>query len=71
MRKYTFRFLNFGGQVIQEQVLRAANDQEAMEFARLLDNPFAIRVCAIDHEVGTVLRGYKRMRTDFYADARP
>ncbi len=52
MQNYQFCFLGKLGQIVSEQRLRAADDAEALELARLLAHPFSIEVRQGDRRVG-------------------
>jgi hypothetical protein len=56
VRKYRFTFLNRIGQSLGDQVLEAADNDDALELARLLDYAYAIIVTLDDREIGVVRR---------------
>jgi hypothetical protein len=55
MRTYRFYFLDRLAEPVSEQRLRAADDAEALEIARLLAHNFGIEVWQNDRRVGIVL----------------
>ena len=55
MRTYRFYFLDRLAEPVSEQRLRASDDAEALEIARLLAHNFCVEVWQNDRRVGIVL----------------
>jgi hypothetical protein len=64
MSRYTFSFLTIIGETADHRILEAANDEDAMEIARLFDHLNAVRVFEGAREVGTVPPRRRKRRTD-------
>jgi hypothetical protein len=69
MRTYRFYFLDRLAKPVSEQRLRAADDAEALEIARLLGHNFCIEIWQSDRRVGIVLMNGTAIARDSAAAA--